>query len=247
MVPLRPIYVGIDDTDMPEVGGTGRVAREVAALLAHEHAVRGVTRHQLLMDPRIPCTRGNSCKVIHLVSGGLDLRHVADLVAPWVVERSIPGSDPGICVADARAATSDFGHRAQREVLTQPDACAAAAGFGAVLVPLGGTGGGVIGAAAGVALAAGGNDGRFVDLYGCREARGEVAVEGLSAFGIARALTPEGRPVTDGMVEVPERGLRPVLNGGGPALILVPAGTAGRWRPVDHHEPGHVPGRKKHA
>ncbi len=243
------IFLGIDDTDMPDVSGTGRVAREVAALLAKDPLllggrVRGVTRHQLLKDPRIPCTRGNSCKVVHVDAEGIDFRALADLVGPWILERSIPGSDPGICVADGRAAKSGFGARVQREVVTEADARRAAAEFGGVLVALGGTGGGVIGAAAGTALAAGGEDGRFVDLGRCREATGEIAIGALAAFGIARVATAEGEPVRSGVLEAPERGIRPQLKGGEPVLVVVPAGAPGRWRPVDRHEAGHVPGRR---
>ena len=58
--------VGLDDTDVLESRGTGHLARQIAAALATEYQVLGVTRHQLLLDPRVPCTRNNSCAAIVL-------------------------------------------------------------------------------------------------------------------------------------------------------------------------------------
>ena len=55
--------IGIDDTDNLESRGTGHLARQLARLL--ESAISGlrigsITRHQLLVDPRIPYTSHNS-------------------------------------------------------------------------------------------------------------------------------------------------------------------------------------------
>ncbi|NCO33429.1 MAG: ABC transporter substrate-binding protein, partial [Armatimonadetes bacterium] len=36
------LYIGIDDTDNKVMGGTGRLAREIAAELRQEYEVRGV-------------------------------------------------------------------------------------------------------------------------------------------------------------------------------------------------------------
>jgi hypothetical protein len=48
------IYIGLDDTDNADSRGTGRLARDIAATLAKQHKVIAVTRHQLLVDPRVP-------------------------------------------------------------------------------------------------------------------------------------------------------------------------------------------------
>jgi hypothetical protein len=45
-------FIGLDDTDTLESRGTGQLARQIAAVLAADYPVLGVTRHQLLVDPR---------------------------------------------------------------------------------------------------------------------------------------------------------------------------------------------------
>ena len=150
------IYVGIDDTDDAEFGGTGRVAREIASRLAGDLAIRGVTRHQLLVDPRVPCTRGNSCKVIHVRGGLADdpvaLAALADRVEPMLLPLCRPSSDPGLCVATDRVAGHAFGRDVQTRLVTQGEALSAARSLGAVLRGLGGTRDGIIGALAGAIL-----------------------------------------------------------------------------------------------
>jgi len=54
------VLIGMDDTDNLESRGTGSLARQVAAALAADYTLLGVTRHQLLKDPRVPCTKNNS-------------------------------------------------------------------------------------------------------------------------------------------------------------------------------------------
>ena len=78
------LFIGLDDTDTLESRGTGHLARQIAAALASDHTLLGVTRHQLLVDPRVPCTRNNSCAAIVLNGdGNVDaeslLAHVATL------------------------------------------------------------------------------------------------------------------------------------------------------------------------
>ena len=54
--------IGIDDTDNLESRGTGHRVRWLGDLLAREDLadIKGITRHQLLVDPRIPYTSHNS-------------------------------------------------------------------------------------------------------------------------------------------------------------------------------------------
>jgi hypothetical protein len=59
------IYIGLDDTDNKTSRGTGRLARAIAESLAERYAVRGITRHQLLVDPRVPYTSHNSSATLH--------------------------------------------------------------------------------------------------------------------------------------------------------------------------------------
>ena len=63
------ILIGLDDTDVLDSRGTGHLAREIAGRLKADYDLLGVTRHQLLVDPRVPCTKNNSCSAI-LLDGG---------------------------------------------------------------------------------------------------------------------------------------------------------------------------------
>jgi hypothetical protein len=58
MIMTTQILIGIDDTDNAETHGTGRRARQLGERLAADGLaeVDGITRHQLLIDPRIPYT-----------------------------------------------------------------------------------------------------------------------------------------------------------------------------------------------
>ena len=95
------VYVGLDDTDTLDAGGTGRLARSLATYLAGAVLgswIEGVSRHQLLQDPRVPCTRRNrcSCLVLSVPRGELD--RLRRLGRAHIVRGSVPGSDPGYCV-----------------------------------------------------------------------------------------------------------------------------------------------------
>lgn len=217
------IIIGIDDTDTLESRGTGHLAREIAAALSETYTLLGVTRHQLLFDPRIPCTKKNSCAAIHLDGGdGDDLRHVFDRVQALMLADYVEGSDPGLCVTAAVPnALTDFGRRAQISLVTQAEARAVASAEDVRLVGLGGDETGVIGALAAVGLAASGEDGRYVLVGRLRELEGLQPPSALLAAGIAAVQTLDGTPVTTGLV-ITER-LRPARRGGRPVAVVEPA------------------------
>lgn len=60
------ILIGIDDTDTLESTGTGRMARDLRDHLINLNmgASLGVSRHQLLVDDRIPYTLHNSSHLL---------------------------------------------------------------------------------------------------------------------------------------------------------------------------------------
>src|SRR6476660_8707762 len=69
------IYVGIDDTDTLDDPGTNQLARHLVRELAGQFRGRMILRHQLLEDPRVPCTKKNGCASIAFErsnSGSLD-------------------------------------------------------------------------------------------------------------------------------------------------------------------------------
>ena len=123
------ILIGLDDTDVLESRGTGHLARDIAAQLSASYDLLGVTRHQLLLDPRVPCTKNNSCSAI-LLDGCQepDLDELLRQVKTLILADFQVGSDPGLCIATVpmTAAIVDFGRRAQQEIVTQDRARALA-------------------------------------------------------------------------------------------------------------------------
>ncbi|GGI53454.1 hypothetical protein [Oxalicibacterium solurbis] len=158
--------LAIDDTDNLTSRGTGFLARQLALRLG-EHGladVKAITRHQLLVDPRIPYTSHNSsaCLVLAAIK---DRRAVFDYTCDYLLKESAEGSDAGTVLVRRDALPQemrDFGAAAKVSVLEQNDARALAARHGIDMAGLTGTGGGVIGALAATGLNASGRDGRFL-------------------------------------------------------------------------------------
>jgi tRNA(Ile2) C34 agmatinyltransferase TiaS len=202
----------MDDTDNKTSRGTGRLARAVAAELSKRFPVRGVTRHQLLVDPRVPYTSHNSCNVVHLnFDGDADLVAIVDTAQAVMLADFQEGSDPGLCVA--RTITPEmvaFGQHAKTEFLYQAEAREIAQRNGCILRGLGGTQDGVIGALAGVGLASTGEDGRFVLIGRSRELEGVQSVQAILACGITEVCTAAGHVLQEGLVETSGK-LRPAF------------------------------------
>jgi tRNA(Ile2) C34 agmatinyltransferase TiaS len=224
------VYIGLDDTDNLMSRGTGRLARQIAEALAPDYPVLGVTRHQLLLDPRVPCTKKNSSAAITLdVEGDLDLTALLERVRSLMLGDYQPGSDPGLCMAQSvPAPVTEFGRRAQRHLVTQAEAWALAATHDIALVGLGGDNGGVIGALAAVGLAAGGEDGRYVLVGRSRELNGLQPVSALLGAGIHSVQTSDGQVVAHGLVCADK--LRPARRGGQPVAVVEWAGDC--WLPL---------------
>jgi len=224
------LFIGLDDTDNLESRGTGRLAREIAAALAADYPVLGVTRHQLLVDSRVPCTKNNSCAAVHVQDdGGVDLASLLERVRVLMLDDFQPGSDPGLCVAHVvPAAITWFGRQVQRQLVTQDDARTLAAAHDIPLLGLGGDEEGVIGALAAVGLAADGDDGRYVLVGRSRELTGLQPVSALLKAGIAAVQTPDGQLVADGLVQTDK--LRPARRGGRPIAVVEWVGDY--WLPL---------------
>jgi len=223
-------FIGMDDTDNLESRGTGHLARQIATMLAADYRLLGVTRHQLLVDPRVPCTRNNSCAAIVLEGDGdLALDDIMEGVRSMMLDDLQPGSDPGLCLArEVPLAITEFGRRAQRELVCQTDARALAAAHGIRLLGLGGDEDGVIGALAAVGLAASGEDGRYVQVGRSRELAGLQPVAALLAAGIEAVQTADGQPVIEGWVQTDK--LRPARRTGRPIAVVEWAGD--HWLPL---------------
>lgn len=187
------IYIGIDDTDNLETRGTGHHARMLGHSLvdAGLFEMRSVTRHQLLVDRRIPFTSHNSSACLAGVCTG----SLSDLIvhaADFLKRESAFDADAGLCVAleeDVTRAIIEFGNRAKREILTMDDAFALIANNAIYLEGFLNTRIGVIGSLAAVGLRAGGNDGRLLWTRNLRETTGDFPIsEFIRLTGIDRVV-----------------------------------------------------------
>ena len=232
---MAAILIGLDDTDNPTSRGTGYLARRLSAdLAARGLAPLGVTRHQFLLDERIPYTSHNSGACVAVEGdGGIETARVA---FDFVAAGSADGSDPGVCVAEAGAVgpeTVVFGRDATRRILSMNEAFEAARAADLDLRALGGSGLGVIGALGSVALRAGGNEGRFIDLPGLRRLGPRVTLAALVRLDIHVEPRPGDRPAR------PDDGLetldwvRPRLVAGEAVLPVEWSDEHDAWVPVD--------------
>jgi tRNA(Ile2) C34 agmatinyltransferase TiaS len=223
-------FVGMDDTDNLESRGTGHLARQTAECLAEHFTIIGVVRHQLLFDRRVPYTKHNSSATIVLESRNeLELESLFRQVKECMLADFQPGSDPGLCVAaQIPGEITEFGRRAKTELVTKEEARRLAEKHGILLEGLGGTEGGVIGALAGVGLAASGEDGRYVMVGSLRSLSGMHPVSTVMAAGVEQIQTLAGDPVTDGMISTTK--LRPARRGG--RAVGVVQWDEDHWQPL---------------
>ena len=237
------LLVGIDDTDNLVSSGTGQLVQRLVAMLQTREtretlgvaSVLGATRHQLLVDPRIPYTSHNSsaCVAMHADPGAVD--RIVAYCAAFLEAHSAAGSDPGLAVVssaawspdEARRALIVFGGRAKREVLDQGQAQNCARAVGAHLSGHGGDSGGIIGALAAVGLHLSGADGMFIWMPGIRAMRGVVTYRELrSLTSIDLACDPGGAEPAPGDLIALGEWVRPVLRDGR-AVLLVDAQDGG--------------------
>jgi hypothetical protein len=218
------LLIGIDDTDNLESRGTGYCARQLAKWLAENNLVTpgGITRHQLLVDSSIPYTSHNSSACLSVETRYIS--NVWDACCEYLQRAAAPGSDVGLCMAQPEQISEpvlDFGRRAKLEVLMLEKAEQVASQSQIRLAGLTGTGGGMIGALAGVGLRQAGEDGRFLWLPGLRELRGIFPVAQICMEGhIDRVCTLDGMDLTpETLVDVGEW-VRPVLRSGQATLYV---------------------------
>ena len=214
-------YIGLDDTDTLESRGTGSLARQIATQLAEEHEILGVTRHQLLLDDRIPYTAKNSCAAICLeINGNVNIQHIFGYVCNLILNNFQPGSDPGVCLAREQEASSvtKFGKRAKTEIVTQEQALELAALENIRLSGLGGSHTGIIGALAAVGLASWGEDGRYIQIGSSRDLRGMQPVPIVMGAGIHAIQTMDNQVVKGGFINTDK--LRPARRKSKPVLYV---------------------------
>ncbi|MEB3020349.1 hypothetical protein [[Mycobacterium] crassicus] len=228
------LLIGIDDTDDQFSPGTGRRARTLLRELAEAGlgSEAGATRHQLLVDDRVPYTSHNSSACLAWRSPGGDphaVRYaIIEFVARFLERVCPPAADPGLAVAVPAEvgdvpALVDFGRRAKREVLQRAQARRLADELGIHLSGHGGTHDGVLGALAAVGLQLSGDDGLFITLPGLGDLPYQATVEELRAkVPIDDVRDAAGRrPGPGEQIELGDW-VRPVLLDGRAVLLLDP-------------------------
>ena len=222
------VLICIDDTDNHESKGTGHLAE----ILRHdiENLYGGktsrITRHQLYVCDDIPYTSHNSTMCFRAEMDPACLQEMIDYAGKMLVQKSAPGSDPGLCVAVTdRIIQEDelirYGMDATRKVLTKNEAVTLAAKLNIHLSEHGGTGGGIIGALAGIGLRLSGNNGRFKGWIEIDETRKNMSVnEIINSFDIDEVRSIDGTlPDPGDMVTLGGR-IKTVLLDGKPVLLV---------------------------
>jgi hypothetical protein len=216
--------LGIDDTDNLESRGTGHRVRQLAEWLKENNLAepQAITRHQLLVDPRIPYTSHNSsaCLVVETENAN----EVWESAREFLLLESAIGSDVGLCMAEWNSVNNEvleFGNRAKLEVLTMSETQQTASRSNIRCEGLTGTGGGIIGALSAIGLHRAGNDGRFLWLPGLRELEGKYSVQEIFMKGhVEKICTIDDIELSfETIVNVGEW-IRPVLKNGKATLYV---------------------------
>jgi hypothetical protein len=196
------ILIGIDDTDNLESRGTGFRARQLGQLLSESGLAEifDVTRHQLLVDDRIPYTSHNSSASIFCEQKGKRLE-IINFCRDFLIKESAEGSDAGLCIATIKQIDNDvieWGKRAKKEVLNENEAILLSQQKKIHLEGICGEKTGIIGALAAVGLRAEGNDGRLLWLPGLREIKGLHTVTVLKkSYRIDHVSDIQGNEIND--------------------------------------------------
>ena len=201
------VYIGIDDTDIPGSRGTGKLAHDIGKALGKYRAY-AITRHQLFVHPSIAFTSHNSNAVVHVDASGVEAcSEIFEIAKGVMQEQFLEGSDPGLAVADAGQIIPPLivmGQDAKIKLLEQDPVRTLAKNLGILLEGLGGTEEGIIGAMAGLGLAATNDDGRYLLRGNLRTIRDETDVGTLLANGVDAVYLPDGREVTSGRIKIRE-------------------------------------------
>lgn len=230
-----PLFIGIDDTDTLGSPGTNQLGRRLAARLPFGFKCCLILRHQLLFDPRIPYTSQNGCASLLVQrEAGLEVGELRPALRREMRAWYVPGSDPGLCVAEqVPAEVTAFARRCKSEVVPQAEARRLASSHGIHLEGFGGTEDGVIGALAAVGLLASGDDGRVVHLPGWSwpdAFAGLQPVPVIRERGVDEIRNGEDGPaVESGTVDIGKH-LRPSYRNHRVVLVVERARSDDEWR-----------------
>lgn len=228
------LFICMDDTDNLETKGTGWLVEDACREMTRKGwgSFSMISRHQLYVHPDIPYTSHNS-SMVFTADTDVDRQDYIDFLTAYLVRHSAPGSDPGLCIVPepndaSRQALIDFGLRAKKEVLTKAQAYGLAEQLGVHLSEHGGTGGGVIGAIAGIGLRLWGNDGRFRGWYHLGPEGSVLTAGELRQYeSIHDIRTPDGAHIEDNARVAISEQLKTICMNGISTLMVHPANAEG--------------------
>ncbi len=218
--------VGIDDTDNLVSRGTGFIGRTMGEEINASGLgiCGGVSRHQLLFDPRVPYTSHNSSLCLEIETSKPN--EVWDLMVEYLIRSCAEGSDCGLCMVELDMIPDSiikWGLKAKKDLVKQVDAFKLAKKENIRLIGLTGNHDGVIGSMAAVGLRASGNDGRFVGLKGT-EVRTIIGIKTPAEIKklvlLHKVITPDGELIDENSPILLEGWLRPVHRNGLITLIV---------------------------
>ena len=245
------LLICIDDTDSKtSEKGTGAIADDLRTMISNHFGVTPsfVSRHQLLIHPDVPYTSHNSsmCFAAELPEEKYD--ELVERARSIVSTESDPESDPGLAIADIDAVDKDaliaYGKECKRRLMHKTDAYGIAEEAGFFLEELGGTGDGVIGAAAGIGLRLWGFDGTMKGRPKDLEP-GETYTLGdlTNSRFIDRVLDTSGNPVpASGLLELPKKTKVAVYDGQLTLLVEPLEEKPGWWETPDRERMKHFGG-----
>lgn len=213
----KKLFIAIDDTD--ELGyhtSTGKICEDISIALSQKYntMVSRVTRHQLLFSDKIPYTSHNSSMCFEIYLNKAEQIEAFEYAKNYIRQKSAPSSDPGICmvfedeIVDKKGLIF-YGFSAKEIVLTKSVAYETAQKHNLLLKELGGSGLGIIGALAGVALRLYGSDGRVKGKFRVDKDRLTVK-ELVKRLSIDDVMTVDGKNLADEAIVITENELKMV-------------------------------------
>ena len=185
----------IDDTD--ELGreiSTGSLAQEIALEISSFAKVSFITRHQLLLDPRINYTSHNSSMCLVAKISKEQKQKVLDIALELLTNKCAKSAEPGIAavfkddIKDTKELIN-FGKNAKNMLLTTKQAFETAREQNVFLKALSPNANGVIGALAGIGLRLSGGDGKIRGKFELNESN--LSVRELLNLNFIEAVADE--------------------------------------------------------
>ena len=221
----REFLLCVDDTD--ELGGeisTGGLAEEIALYMGSFAKISFITRHQLLLDPRINYTSHNSSMCLVAEISTKQREKVLNFALHLITSKCAKSSEPGLAAVfkdeiTDRSRLIEFGKSAKEKLITIEKACEMAKQQNIFLKSIKPNAHGVIGALAGIGLRLSGNDGKVRGKF--KPNAQKLSVNELLSLPYIKAVMDESfKPLAnDEMINLNEA-IKPIFWDHKPTLLV---------------------------